>query len=172
MSKHDWAPYLSMLDLTYFEIGEAFDGLSNENLWKRPTPELLSIGEMACHVAYGEATRLAGEGGKPVADPEKCPVKSPLIDSRFDYYLNIKDQDIPAELMSLTSEQVLTELRRVHTETIAHFTAADPDPAANPPGWAPWTYIETVKYNIFHVSYHTGQMYSVRFLLGDNPPNN
>jgi hypothetical protein len=44
--------YLSQLELAYFELGEAFKGLKDENVWKRPGEGLLSVGEIAGHVAH------------------------------------------------------------------------------------------------------------------------
>src|SRR2546427_12066391 len=84
--------YLKVLEEGYFEVGEAFRGLADENVWKRPAERLLSVGELAGHIAYWEAVKLAGEGkpnvlaggGKP--DLAKCRVSSPVIDHRFGSY--------------------------------------------------------------------------------------
>src|SRR5436853_3812966 len=89
---------LGCLELAYFEVREAFKGLADEHVWKRPAEGLLSVGELAGHIAHWEAVRLAGEGGdrsegiRPQGghpggpDLAKCRVKSPLIDERFRYY--------------------------------------------------------------------------------------
>src|SRR5580698_135486 len=87
--------YLKLLDQGFFEVKFAFEGLADENVWKRPAEGLLSVGELAGHIAYWEAVRLAGDGGE--TNPEangisftpdlgKCSVSSPLIDHRFGYY--------------------------------------------------------------------------------------
>src|SRR5436309_3421107 len=55
--------YLSILELGHYELKIAFEGLADENVWKRPAEGLLSVGELAGHIAYWEAVRLAGEGG-------------------------------------------------------------------------------------------------------------
>src|SRR5205807_8520445 len=55
--------YLSVLELGHYELKIAFEGLADENVWKRPAEGLLSVGELAGHIAYWEAVRLAGEGG-------------------------------------------------------------------------------------------------------------
>lgn len=47
--------YLTLLEQGYYEVTFAFDGLADENVWKRPTPGLLAVGELAGHVAYWEA---------------------------------------------------------------------------------------------------------------------
>src|ERR1041384_7799159 len=86
---------LKLLDLGYYEVKFALEGLADENVWRRPAEGLLSIGELAGHIAYWEAVRLAGEGGEPqpeangaalMPDLAKCRVSSLLIDPRFGYY--------------------------------------------------------------------------------------
>ena len=73
---------LKLLALGYYEVTCAFEGLADEHVWERPAPGLLSVGELAGHIALWEAVRLAGDG----PDPAQCRVKSPLIDGRFRYY--------------------------------------------------------------------------------------
>jgi hypothetical protein len=169
--------YLSVLELGFFEVAEAFNGLADENVWKRPAETLLSVGEMAGHIAYWLALRLAGEGKDGTWRPDltKCPVSSPLIDDRFAYYPATMAAPPSEEHRAMTAEQVCRELLRVHKETVAHFRALKPDLDSAAPGWG-WppehTYGEFLKYAIFHVSYHTGQMYSVRHLLGEDTPDN
>src|SRR5438034_11196433 len=94
--------YLSCLELGYFEIGEAFKGLADENVWKRPAEGLLSVGELAGHIAYWEAIRLAGEG----EDLTKCKVTSPLIDPRFRYYPVTVVTPPSEQHLAMTAEQV------------------------------------------------------------------
>ena len=73
----------------------------------------------------------------------------------------------------MTAKQVCAEFVRVHEESVAVLKARQPDMDSAPPGWSPnQTYREILKYAAFHVAYHTGQMYSVRHLLGDTPPDN
>jgi len=52
--------YLEVLEEGYYEVKVAFEGLADENLWKRPAVGLLSVGELAGHIAYWEAVKLAG----------------------------------------------------------------------------------------------------------------
>ena len=57
--------YLRLLEQGYHEVKFAFEGLADDNVWKRPAEGLLCVGELAGHIAYWEAVRLAGEGGEP-----------------------------------------------------------------------------------------------------------
>jgi DinB superfamily len=165
--------YLGVLELGYFEVKVAFEGLADENVWKRPTEGLLSVGELAGHIAFWEAVRLAGEGGEPEPDLAKCQVSSPLIDRRFQYYPTTIAIPPSEQHLAMTAEQVCGELLRVHEEAVVHFKALNPDLESTPPGWPTyWTYGESLKYAVFHVSYHVGQMYSVRHLLGEETPDN
>src|SRR5262249_48731193 len=75
---------LRLVEQGYYEVKFAFEGLADENVWKRPAEGLLSVGELAGHIAYWEAVRLAGEG----EDLANCKVSSPLVDNRFRYYPN------------------------------------------------------------------------------------
>ncbi len=160
---------LKMLELGYFEVTEAFKGLADENVWKRPSAGLLSVGELAGHIAYWEAVRLAGEGD----DLAKCRISSPLIDQRFRYYTTTIANSPSEQHLAMTTELVCRELLRVHEEAAGHFQVLNPDPTLPVPGCPTgFTYGEYLKYAVFHVSYHTGQMYSVRHLLGEETPDN
>ena len=166
--------YLSMLDLSYFELSEAFKGLKDENVWKRPAEGLLSIGELAGHISYWEANKFAGEGKANLSpDLEKCRVNSPLIDERFRYYPSTLANPPSEEHRAMTADQVYREMVRIHAETFADFKHGNPDLDTAPVGYAPnFTFRELLKYAIFHISYHTGQMYSARHLLGEETPDN
>ena len=73
----------------------------------------------------------------------------------------------------MTAQQVYGELLRVHQEAVAHLKALDPDLDTHIPGCPTgFTYGEYLKYAVFHISYHTGQMFSVRHLLGEETPDN
>lgn len=162
--------YLDLLDLCYFEVTEAFGGLADENVWRRPHERLLSVGELAAHIAFAEASRFAGEesDGSATKDLSNCKISSPLLHARHGYYLNTIETT-GAE--TLTAAQVLSELERVHAESMAFLTARNPDLNSPAPHWHS-TYKELLKYLIFHISYHTGQMYSARHILGETTPDN
>jgi hypothetical protein len=167
--------YLELLEQGYYEVKFAFEGLADENVWKRPADGLLSVGELAGHIAYWEAVRLASEGGNesPEQNLAQCRVSSPLIDHRFAYYPMTLAASPSEQHLAMTAGQVCQELVRVHDESVANFKALNPDVENSTPGWpANFTYAEYLKYASFHVAYHTGQMYTVRHLLGDSPPDN
>ena len=165
--------YLEVLGKGYYEAKLAFEGLADENVWKRPADGLLSVGELAGHVAYWVAARLSGEGMEPEADVTKWRVSSLLIDHRFAYYpetVAIPPADVH---LAMTAEQVCSELLRVHSESVASFKKLNPNLDSCPPKWpSGYTYRAFLTYAAFHVAYHTGQMYSVRHLLGDVTPDN
>jgi hypothetical protein len=160
---------LKLLEVGYYEIQFAFEGLAEENVWKRPAEGLLSVGELAGHLAYWEAVRLAGEG----ESLEKCQVRSPLIDSRFRYYSNTITMPPSEQQQAMTAQQVYEELLRVHQESIRHFQSLNVDPDTYIPGCPNgFTYGEYLQYAVFHIAYHTGQMFSARHLQGEETPDN
>jgi hypothetical protein len=163
--------YLGFLELAYYEATFAFDSLEDHNVWRRPAEHLLSIGELAGHIAYWQAIKFAGSNGE--LDPAKCNVTSPLVDSRFQYYTTSLEIT-PAQLhLEMGAESVCSELLRVHNESVAHLRTRNVDLSSNVPGWPKEaTYDWFLKYATFHASYHIGQMYSVRHLLGEVPPDN
>jgi hypothetical protein len=165
--------YLELLGEAYYEIKFAFEGLADEKVWKRPAETLLSVGELAGHVAYWVAVRLAGDGGMEGSDLANCPVKSPLIDARFRYYPATLATEPSEEQRAMTAQQVCNELLRVYQETMERFKTRNVDLETSIPGCPPYfTYGVVLKYQSFHAAYHTGQMYSVRHLLGEETPDN
>jgi len=73
----------------------------------------------------------------------------------------------------MTGVQVLGELLRVHQEAMEHLKALNPDLDSPAPHWSPKSnYGELLRYVAFHIAYHTGQMYTVRHLLGEETPDN
>jgi len=169
--------YLAQLELSYFELGESFKGLKDENVWKRPAEGLLSVGEIAGHMAYWCALRLVGDGGCSEDDPSwglaSLTITSPLIDPRFRYFTNNLEYSPSAEQKAMTAEQVWQEVLRVYKEVIALFKERNVDLAGHPPSCPPGlTYEELLKYQAFHVAYHSGQIYSARHLLGEETVDN
>lgn len=167
--------YIQMLDLCYFEVSEAFKDLADDNVWKRPAPGLLSIGEIAGHVAYWEAVRFAGNNsdGSSERDLSKCKIESPLLDPRFGYYTSNLEATPTEDQMRLTAREVYVELQRIHLEAMSHLRSLNPDLKSRAPEWSHNSnYGELLRYLVFHSAYHTGQIYSVRHLLGEQTPDN
>lgn len=147
------------LDTAHWEMSEAFKGLPDADVWRRAHPRLLSVGELAAHIAYWEAQSFLGEGG----------AESPLFMPEARYYTANADEPFS---LDLGAEAVLAEVQRIHALCKATF-AADPKDSEHPnPNRNDWTWGWTLEYQAFHVAYHTGQMYSVRHLLGHETVDN
>jgi len=156
---------ISAWDEGHREFAIALEGLANEDLWTRAHPRLLSVGELAAHVAYWQAVWVLG-GGADKPDLDHLPVKSPLIDHAFRYYTS--NVEAPTRL-DLGTDQVLAELMRVHDAAKAAVAGKGKDEPC-PGQWGTWGNI--VQYQAFHVAYHTGQAYSVRHLMGHETEDN
>jgi len=164
-----YEPSLHFLAQAFWELEFAFRGLADERVWTRPAPPLLSVGEIAGHMAYWEAVRLAGEG----EDLTKCRIASPLVDARFRYYPRTLANPPAEHHLVMTADAVYRELIRVHEAAFAHFEALNPDPDTKIVGCpARFTYAKYLEYAVFHTAYHTGQIYSVRHLLGEGTEDN
>lgn len=148
---------LKPLDSAIWEMSEAFDGLEDKDLWVRPHPRLLSVGELASHVAYGEARWLHPQ------------LESVLLTPVLRYYPYTIEQPLT---LDLGTEALYAEVKRVHEACKAHVLAERPDLAAKLPDRDDWTWGYTLEYMAFHIAYHTGQMYSVRHLLGHGTADN
>lgn len=158
-------PLVEAWDEAHREFAIAFEGLSDEDLWTRPHPRLLSVGELAGHVAYWQAVWTMG-GGDHRPDLAQLSVQSPLLDNAFRYYTSTVEQAIK---LNLGIAEVLYEVRRIHEAAkalVADKAKEDPYPGQ----WGTWG--NFVQYQAFHVAYHTGQAYSVRHLLGHETEDN
>lgn len=140
-----------------WEFTLAFEGLEDKDLWVRPHPNLLSIGELAGHVAYNDATMAKGRT-----------VESPLVDKRFAYY----DGQVQNPMtLDLTVAQVLAELEKVN-EAAKHGLTLVQNFDETVPWRGDMTWYQALTYRVFHVAYHTGQAYSVRHLMGHTTTDN
>jgi hypothetical protein len=148
---------LAPMDLAIWEMSEAFDGMPAADMWVRPHPRLLSVGELAVHVAYGEIRWLHPE------------LESPLNQPRAGYYLDSVDD--PFEL-PLGPTELYDEVKRVHEVCRARILEMQPDFSAKLPNRDDWAWGDTLQYMAFHIAYHTGQMYSARHLMGHETANN
>jgi hypothetical protein len=149
--------YIEAWDIAHWELTLAFEDLRDEDLWRRAHPSLLSVGELAAHVAYSESLL-----------PQPMP-ESPLVNRRFGYYLNQVDDPVS---LDLTVSQVLEELKKLHDAAkAAALVVGDVNAKVH---WRDdWTWFQCVQYMAcFHVGYHTGQAFSVRHLMGHKTNDN
>jgi len=149
------------LDEAHWEFSLIFEELDDADLWRRAHPRLLSVGELAGHVCYGQA--------QIINQPGNAPIQSPLIDPAFRYYLYQVDQQV---VLDLTVEQVLSEMKRIHEECKSFILNLNPDINSTCLGRAEWTWKQALSYNCFHVAYHTGQAFSVRHIFGHTTNDN
>ena len=152
-------------DEAHREFAIALSGCPDGDLWKRAHPRLLSVGELAGHIAYWQAVWVTGNGNHS-PDLGQLPLRSPLVDNAFRYYTGNVEQ--PTQL-ELTTAQVLDEVARVHEAAKSAVSGKGKDDSY-PGQWRTWGNL--VQYQVFHVAYHTGQAYSVRHLLGHETEDN
>ena len=150
------------LDNAHREFLFVFDGLSDDDLWRRAHPKLLSVGELAGHVVYWEATGVS-------SDESSDRIESPLVDKRFDYYTNEVDNLV---VLELGVEAVASEMKRVHELVRQKILGAAPNLTDKNPSRPMFTWQGHLEYQAFHVAYHGGQAYSVCHLLGHTTTDN
>lgn len=148
---------LKPMDSAIWEMSEAFAGLSDADVWVRPHPRLLSVGELAAHVAYGEIRWL------------HTSLESPFATEQVGYYPETVEQPMT---LKMGAAEVYAEVKRVHEAVKAHLLSSPPDLGAKIPGRGDWTWGYALEYMAFHIAYHTGQMYSVRHLMGHETSDN
>jgi hypothetical protein len=156
-------------DTAHWEFTQVFEGLADEDVWKRPDPRILSVGELAGHIAYWEAVMFmpAVAGGKP--DLSLATTQGPLVDPAFRYYSSSENNPFS---LSLGTAEVLKEVERVHQSAKAALNAGAHDSEELIPGLDKTTYGFVLEYRGFHVAYHCGQAYTVRHLLGHKTTDN
>ncbi|MCW5940853.1 MAG: DinB family protein [Fimbriimonadaceae bacterium] len=149
---------VAALDMAHWELGEAFKGLPDEDVWRRPHPRLWSVGELAAHIAYGEDTNVTGgsEG-------------NPFRYRSARYYEPFEDEPL---VMDFGAEALYRAVEEVHAAVKAILAANPPDGDAVNPHRPDWNWRQTLEYMVFHVAYHTGQIYSARHLLGHETVDN
>lgn len=149
---------IAALDAGHWELGEAFKGLPDEDVWKRAHPRLLSVGELATHIAYWEDVGATGGTSE-----------SPFLKQYARYYTSSVETPI---VLDFGAEALYREVERVHGAVKAALVAAQPDSEDKNPHREGWTWGYSLGYMAFHVAYHTGQIYSVRHLLGHDTEDN
>jgi len=150
-------------DSAHWEFSLVFEDLSDEDLWRRADPRVLSVGELVCHMVYAQTT-YANK-----LDPS-CDIESPLNRKEARYYLTTVDQHLKLEM---SVDEVAKELDRVQQAVKGVFLQAelgrDEPLTFEGPGR---TFGEFADYMVFHVAYHTGQAFSVRHLMGHKTNDN
>lgn len=145
------------LDSAIWEMGEAFRGLEDRDVWRRAHPSLLSVGELAAHVADGEAASFIPD------------FDSPLVTEAAGYYPKTLAQPLR---LDMGAEALYSEVKRVHEACKERFLRERPELSSLNPSRQEWTWAYTLEYAAFHAAYHTGQMYSVRHLMGHQTADN
>lgn len=149
---------IAALDMGHWELGEAFKGLPDEDVWKRPHPRLWSVGEQATHIAYWEDMGATGATSD-----------SPLVKQYARYYTSSLGEPL---VLEFGAEALYREVERVHESAKAAIVALDPDGEDRNPHRTEWTWRQAVEYLAFHVAYHTGQIYSARHVMGHETVDN
>ncbi len=145
------------VDSAIWEMGEAFGGLPDADIWVRAHPRLLSVGELASHVGCAFGNYFLEE------------FESPLRAESTRYYPHSVDDPL---VLDMGSEAVYGEVKRLYELAKARFLADRPDLSATSTVRDDWTWGYLVEYMAFHTAYHTGQMYSVRHMMGHETPDN
>lgn len=150
-------------DSALWEFSLIFEDLSDDDLWRRPHPRLLSVGELACHVAYGavsHARRLS----------PNVQIDSSLVRDEARYYLLSVETPLQLEMTVVETE---AELARVGAEVKQAFLSVTEGRDAPAPDNMPGhTLGQVADYMVFHVAYHTGQAFSARHLMGHKTNDN
>ena len=145
------------LDSAIWEMSEAFKGLEDGDVWVRADPRLLSVGELAAHVAYGEVKSFFTD------------FESPLITDGARYYPITVAEPL---ILELGAEALYAEVKRIHEACKEKFLVERPELDSKSPYREGWTWAYVLEYAAFHIAYHTGQMYSVRHLMGHQTADN
>ena len=117
----------------------------------------VSVGELAAHIAYGEATCFFGED-----------YDSPLVVAAARYYSS--NVEAPFTL-PIGAQAMYEEIKRIHAACKESYLANPHDSEEpNPLRGESWGW--TLEYQAFHFAYHTGQIYSVRHMLGHETVDN
>lgn len=149
---------ITALNTAIWELGEAMTDFPDKDLWTRPHENLLSTGELLTHLIGGETSVFLGPN-----------YEHPLLNSASDYYphnLNNPFQN------SLTAADMYAELKQIHQECINAYQKIQPLAEDRNPFRDQWSWGEAIEYMVFHFAYHTGQIYSLRHILGHQTVDN
>ena len=150
-------------DSGFWEFSLVFEDLNDADLWVRPHANLLSIGEIACHIVYCLTSYASQVVSAPV-------LVSPLAVKDASYYLTTVGAPVQ---LAMSVADVAAEVDRVQRGVKAVFLASAAERedtlAFNGPGE---TFGQFADYMVFHIAYHTGQAFSVRHLMGHKTNDN
>lgn len=150
-------------DSAHWELSLIFEDLDDADLWRRPDPKLLSVGEIVCHMANAQVT-FANK-----LDPS-CGIESPLAREEAGYYLFSVGSPFALEMGVDAVARELDRVQKAVKEVFLRSGAERETPLSfDGPGR---TFGEFGDYMVFHVAYHTGQAFSVRHLMGHRTNDN
>lgn len=150
-------------DSAHWEFTLVFEDLSDEDLWRRAHPQLLSVGEIAAHVLYWEVERAN------MLNPE-ADVETSLKREEARYYLTSVDRPLQLEMSVAELEQEFSRVQKRVKAALQQTNLEGDDPA--PPNGPGPKLSDLADYMVFHVAYHTGQAFSVRHLMGHKTNDN
>ncbi|MBI1731044.1 DinB family protein [Candidatus Acetothermia bacterium] len=156
---------IEMLDHNYIDTRNAFRGLEEKYLHVRPIPRTLAISEIAAHIAYCEAQAVFG---RLFGLPRKSwSVTSPFFYSKYSYPPNMYTTPIRQELLEMGVAEVRDELFRIHQLVMAKLHDFEGTPEERLKGaWGRGKNVRNhLSYLVFHVAYHTGQLFLTRQFL-------
>ena len=149
---------LTALASAIWELGEGLKDMPEEDLWTRPHPRLLSVGELCVHIGGWLSVSFLGTGGN-----------GPLAAHGASYY---PDSIENPQSLAMSAEELYSEIKRIHEAGVKAFQAKPHRLDDANPNRDGWIWKSTIEYQGFHVAYHTGQIYSVRHMLGHTTVDN
>ena len=152
-------------DTGLFELKIALEGIPQVDLWRRPHPNLLSIGEIAGHIAYGLVANVFGAMNER-SDLAGCPIVSPLLNESFRYFSTNHEAPV---VLKLDVESVIAEIEKVFDASRLEVTQHQSDELVLS-HWKTWGAL--ANYQAFHIAYHTGQIYTARHIFGHKTEDN
>jgi hypothetical protein len=150
-------------DSASWEFSLVFEGLEDADLWRRPDPKLLSVGEIVCHMMYWH-TWYASK-----IEPSS-PITTPLSRAESRYYLTSVDTPLALEMSAADVFKEFERVQKAVKEVYLRCDASRDDALSfEGPGR---TFGEFADYMVFHIAYHTGQAFSARHLMGHKTNDN
>ncbi|MBX3097915.1 MAG: DUF664 domain-containing protein [Fimbriimonadaceae bacterium] len=155
----------------YFETDLVLGDVKEENLHRRPAPNLLSISEHLAHVSRSEASIFCRYiAGQPDEEWQTSVMTKPI----FGWPPTMLEHPVDTELTEFDLPSITGEYLRLHEHCyrVAQTIELGPDHRFDDS----WERIKTLRDRLriaaYHVAYHAGQIYTVRHLLGEDTPEN